>query len=83
VYGLTEAMVGTLDRIKNVGMISNNDATTTATVTMTVKVTGRRSQVRCHAARANRVRTPAGAGMGCPGAATYGFRSAAAFTSGT
>ena len=31
VYGLTEAMVGTLDLMRKVGMISKSEATTTAT----------------------------------------------------
>jgi len=40
-------MVGTFDRMRKVGMISNSDAETTATVTITVSLTGRRSQARC------------------------------------
>jgi hypothetical protein len=37
VYGLTVAIVGTFDLIRNVGMISNSEATATAIVTHTVK----------------------------------------------
>ena len=48
VYGLTVAIVGTLDRITNVGMISKSEATSTATVVQTVKRSGRRSHLRCH-----------------------------------
>ena len=36
VYGLTDAIVGTFERMRNVGMISNSDATTTATTVSTV-----------------------------------------------
>jgi hypothetical protein len=52
VYGFTEAMLGTFERIKNVGKISSNDATATAITTQTVKRSGRRSQKRCQVASA-------------------------------
>src|SRR5690349_9030260 len=48
VYGFTVAIVGTFDRIKNVGMISNSDATATATTVITVNFTGKRSHFLCH-----------------------------------
>ena len=51
VYGLTEAMVGTLARIKKVGTISKADATKTAIVTQIVIRTGKRSQFRCQKPR--------------------------------
>ena len=42
VYGFTDAIVGTFERMRNVGMISNSDATTTATVVSTVNSSGER-----------------------------------------
>jgi len=40
---LTEAIVGTFERIRNVGIISISDATPTATITITVNLIGSRS----------------------------------------
>ena len=57
-------MVGTLLRIKKVGMISNSDATTTAITTHTVKVTGSASHTRCHFASAARCRLNGGSVRG-------------------
>jgi len=63
VYGLTDAMVGTFDLMRKVGMISKSEATMTATATITVKVSGRRSHDRCQAAWAKRCSGPAGVGV--------------------
>ena len=46
-YGFTVAMRGTLESMRKVGMISNSDATTTATIVSTVNVAGRPSKRRC------------------------------------
>src|SRR5688500_16917215 len=62
VYGLTDAIVGTLDRMRKVGMISNNDAITTAPTVATVKSSHLRSQARCHAIPTKWVHTPAAGG---------------------
>jgi hypothetical protein len=47
VYGFTVAIVGTFDLMRNVGMISNSEATITASATSTVNVVGRPSHLRC------------------------------------
>jgi hypothetical protein len=47
VYGFTDAIVGTFERMRNVGIISNSDAITTATTVATLKNTHRRSHARC------------------------------------
>src|SRR5687767_5640311 len=85
VSGFTDAIVGTLERMRNVGRISNSDATTTATAVMTVNVTGNRSQVRCQPSRTKRVQAPAGTGafvVPWAGSPAYSFVSRGAWITG-
>ena len=49
-YGVTDAIVGTFDLMRKVGMISKSDAETTPITTHTVNLNGRRSQFRCQRA---------------------------------
>ena len=81
-YGFTDAIVGTFDLIRNVGMISNSDATTTATTVNTVKSNGARSQPRCQPADVNVAHAPAGRGC-ADGPSTYLPRNGAASITGT
>src|ERR1035437_10304528 len=60
VYGFTDAMVGMFDLIRNVGMISNSDATAIATSTHTLKNSQRPSHMRCQPRSTMRASTPAG-----------------------
>ena len=62
VYGFTDAMVGMFDLIRNVGMISNSDATAIATSTHTLNSNQRPSHMRCHPIAVMRASTPSGAG---------------------
>ena len=82
---MTDAIVGTFDLIRNVGRISNNDATTTASNVSTVNSTGARSHLRCHATPTKRPYTPmAGpAGVAVAGGAMYVRVSGAASITGT
>ena len=55
VYGVTDAIVGTLERIRNVGMISKSDATATASIVIVVNNTCLRSRA---------LRNPGHSGLG-------------------
>src|SRR4029453_493526 len=83
VSGFTDAIVGTLERMRNVGRTSNSDATMTATAVMTVNVTGRRSHARCQSIATKRDQALAGTGAPFPRVSTYSFVRRGAWTTGT